>query len=188
MSSETPQDLDQLERVIRDVTPPPGVRTRIVAIDGPGAAGKSSLAGSLRQRLMAQVIHTDDFASWDNPLDWWPDFLARVLKPLASGKPVTYRPRSWDRVPKEIVAINPHTLVIVEGVGASRKAFRPYLAFSIWIETAAELRLRRGVERDGEEARELWRQWMSAENEYVASERPSEYTDLILRGDRDLWR
>jgi predicted kinase len=57
---------------VRASQAPTDVRTRIVAVDGHGGAGKSSLAQLLSAELGAPVVHTDDFASWDNPLDWWP--------------------------------------------------------------------------------------------------------------------
>jgi cytidylate kinase len=44
---------------------PPDMRTKIVAIDGCGGAGKSTLAARIAPRLVdAPVIHTDDFASF----------------------------------------------------------------------------------------------------------------------------
>lgn len=73
--------------------------------------------------------------------------------------------------------------VIVEGVTASRVAFRPYLAFSIWIETPRDVRLQRGLARDGGASTlEQWRAWMAAEDEYVARERPAEHADVVLPG------
>ena len=50
--------------------------TRITAVDGPGGAGKSTLAAALAVELGAQLVHTDDFASWENRLDWWPSLVA----------------------------------------------------------------------------------------------------------------
>ena len=41
--------------------------TKIIGIDGHGGSGKSSLANTLAVRLGAEIVHTDDFASWDNP-------------------------------------------------------------------------------------------------------------------------
>lgn len=65
--------LRTLAEAVRSSSAPIGMATRIVAIDGPGGAGKSSLAAYLAQELDAPVVHTDDFASWDNPIDWWPE-------------------------------------------------------------------------------------------------------------------
>jgi uridine kinase len=163
------------------------VRTRIVAVDGPGGSGKSSLADWLARELEAQVVHTDDFASWENPVDWWPDLIELALEPLAAGRPARFTPTSWGDEAHEPVVIEPTGLVILEGVTASRQAFRPYLAYSIWIETPRELRLRRGVERDGEHMRAQWEQWMDGEDRYIERERPAEHADVVLRGDRDLW-
>ena len=59
------------------------MQTRIVAIDGCGGAGKSTLATKLANILdNCPVIHTDDFASWDHPLDWYPRVIEQVLEPL----------------------------------------------------------------------------------------------------------
>jgi uridine kinase len=78
--------------------------------------------------------------------------------------------------------------VVLEGVTASRSAFRPYLAYSIWLETARAVRLQRGIDRDGDDARAQWERWMAAEDRYLESERPDKHADVVVRGDRDLWR
>jgi uridine kinase len=172
---------------IRGARAPEGVATRIVAIDGQGGAGKSSLAALLARELDAPIVCTDDFATWQNPLDWWPDLIAHALEPLAAGRPATYQPTSWGDEEEPPVTVEPTDFVVLEGVTASREAFRPYLAYSIWIETSREVRLRRGLERDGAEARAQWEEWMEAEDRYLERERPAERADRVLRGDRDWW-
>jgi uridine kinase len=174
-------------RAIRGSQAPRGIRSRVVAVDGHGGSGKSSLAAWLADALDAPVIHTDDFASWDNPIDWWPDLLEKALRPLAAGQPARYVPNNWGGPPRPEVTIEPTDFVLLEGVTATRAAFRPYLAFSIWVETPSDLRLRRGLERDGETMRGQWKSWMEAEDRYVADERPATHADLILHGDRNLW-
>jgi uridine kinase len=164
-----------------------GVATRLIAIDGPGGAGKSSLAAWLAEELDAAVIHTDDFASWDNPVDWWPELIERALRPLAAGEPARFQPTVWAGEERAPVVVEPGGTVLLEGVTAARIAFRPYLAYSIWIETDRALRLRRGIDRDGEGARAQWERWMEEEDRYIESERPAEHADVVLSGGRNLW-
>jgi uridine kinase len=184
--SDPPTFADVVD-AIRASRAPAGVKTRIVAVDGPGGAGKSSLADRLAHELAAPVVRTDDFASWENASDWWPELIEQALKPLAAGKPACYRPSSWGDEKREPVEIEPAEFVILDGVTASRDAFRSYLAYSIWIETPRELRLKRGLERDGAEALGQWEDWMDAEDRYVERERPAERADCVLRGDQALW-
>jgi uridine kinase len=180
-------ELRDLIDTIRASDAPAGVKTRIVAVDGAGGAGKSSLAELLARRLDAPIVHSDDFASWENPVDWWPELITHVLEPLAAGRSASYRPTSWGGAEKPPVVIEPAAFVILEGVTASRDAFRPYLTFSIWIETPREVRLRRGLQRDGLHARAQWEDWMQAEDRYVERERPAERADRVLPGDQDWW-
>src|SRR6266540_4028528 len=71
---------------------------RLVAIDGPGGAGKSVFAQRLARHLGgAPVIHTDDFASWDNPVGWWSRLEDEVLGPIERGAwPLRFRAYDWE--------------------------------------------------------------------------------------------
>jgi uridine kinase len=172
----------------------------VVAVDGLGGAGKTSFAKRLSEELgHAPIIQTDDFASWENPLNWWPDLLERVLRPLAAGRPARYTPTDWGGPPNAQVVIEPVEFVILEGVSASREAFRPFLTYSIWIDAPRDVRLSRGLARDSEmrisqglepdhaEVRANWERWMAEEDDYVAREKPKEHVDQIVPGDQDLW-
>ncbi len=165
---------------------PAGMSTLIIAVDGQGGAGKSTFAEHLALGLGGvQIVHTDDFASSDNPIDWWPELRDRVLLPVAAGHSAAYLPTRWGGEVRSQIVIQPTEFLVLEGVSASRHAFQPYLAYAIWIGTPRELRLQRGLERDGEEARDLWEEWMAAEDLYVAKECPAERADLIIRGDQE---
>src|SRR5260370_40485372 len=88
----------ELARQLAAPEPPPDVSIRVIAIDGLGGAGKSTLAARLSPALgHAPIVHTDDFASWDEPLEWWPRFLDEALRPLAAGTSARYRRYDWDR-------------------------------------------------------------------------------------------
>jgi uridine kinase len=179
--------LRRLIETIRSSSPPAGMRTRIVAVDAPGGAGKSTLSPYLARELGAPIVHTDDFASWDNPIDWWPELIEKVLRPIAAGNSARYTPTSWGGPAKPEVVIEPGEFIVLEGVTASREAFRPYLAFSAWIETPREVRLRRGLDRDGPQALADWERWMAEEDAYIEREQPALKADAVLRGDGDLW-
>ena len=171
-------------QAIQTAQTPNGMTTKIIAIDGPGGAGKSSFAEQLSQKLgNAPILHTDDFASWENPLNWWPRLLGQVLEPLSHNETARYQRYDWGtKRMAEWHEIHPAEYLILEGVSSSREAFRPYIALSIWIETPRQERLRRGLERDGETARTQWEGWMSREDEYIEREHPEQKADLVING------
>src|SRR5262245_15075629 len=69
------------DRIARKA-PPQTMDVRVVAVDGHGGAGKTTLAARLAVALGdAPAVHPDDFASWDHPLDWWPRLIEQVLQP-----------------------------------------------------------------------------------------------------------
>ncbi len=157
---------------------------RLVGIDGCAGAGKTTFADRLAGAAgQAPIVHTDDFASHDVPIDWWPRMLADVVEPLLAQQPATYTAYDWvNRSAGPTLRVDPAPLVVIEGVGACRRAWRDELAMSIWIETPREERLRRGLARDGEELADFWREWMAAEDEYVAAEDPESYADVVVDG------
>jgi uridine kinase len=176
--------LQEIIQLIGAAPHPTGMRTKIVAVDGLGGAGKSTLAEIVADALgRAPIIHTDDFASWDNPLSWWPRLVDQVLKPLSVNQPAHYQRYDWDaKSMAEWHDVEPGEYLIIEGVSSSRTAFRPYLAFSIWVETPRKERLRRGLERDGQDALELWNGWMAQEDDYAEREQPAKHADIVISG------
>jgi uridine kinase len=158
---------------------------RVVAIDGHGGAGKTTLAARLATALdNAPVVHTDDFASWDDPLDWWPRLISQVLQPLSEGRSACYQRYDWvTRRLADWVDLPSASYLVLEGVSASRLSFRPYVTFAIWVDARRETCLARGLERDGEGMHQQWLEWMAAEDRYVASEYPDRRADLVVSGE-----
>ncbi len=170
--------------------PPSCGAVRLVAIDGPGGAGKSTFATRLAatfgeaHAVHAQVVHTDDFAGWDNQFDWFPRLIAQLVEPLASGRPGRYQRYDW--VKRQLaewhdVPIAP--VVIIEGVGSARRQITEALAFTVWVQTPADLRLARGLERDGEDMLGFWQQWIAGENTHFALDDTRDRANLMVDGN-----
>jgi hypothetical protein len=157
---------------------------RLVAIDGHGGAGKSTFAAHLAAALGdAPTIHTDDFASWQEPIEWWPRLEAEVLKPLQSGAPVRYRAYDWDS--RELGAereLPIGEVVLIEGVSSARRAVTARLSVAIWVESPRQVSLARGIARDGEPMREQWLRWLADEEAFYARDPVAERADLIVDG------
>ena len=157
---------------------------RLVAIDGFGGAGKSVFAGRLATALDgAPVIHTDDFATWDHQFDWWDRLEREALAPLAAGRPATFQATDWSTGREgPVVEVPPGPVVILEGVSSGRRAVADRLTNLVWIETAADRRLARGVERDGEAKRGQWQVWMAEEAAHFASDGARDRARLVVDG------
>ncbi len=165
--------------------PPSCGPVRLVAVDGPGGAGKSTFAARLAAALGdAPAIHTDDFAAWDVPIEWFPRLREQVVEPLTAGRPGRYQRYDWVR--RELAEwhdVPPAPVIILEGVSAARREIAEQLAFAVWIETPADLRLVRGIERDGEELRSFWNDWIRAEEAHFAVDHTRKRADLVVTGD-----
>jgi uridine kinase len=172
---------DLLAARVRDVDRP----VRLVGVDGCGGAGKTTFAARLANAAGgAPVVHTDDFASHDDALGWWPRFREQVVEPLLAGETARFRPYDWvaRRTGDVEMTVPAADLVVFEGVGAIRRAWRDDLALSIWVDCPRDLRLRRGIERDGEALRGFWQWWMAAEDRYVEAEQPQRSADVVVDG------
>lgn len=189
-----PDDADVHEQIARWIAgrrPPYG--TLIVGIDGPGGAGKSTVASALAGRLDAAVVAMDDFyrpsaqRPAPDPDGWGSDFddarlRAEVLEPLVAGEQARYGVYDWeaDRVRAGAQTVT-GPIVLVEGIYVLRPCLRPFFGLAVWVDAPRDERLRRGIERDGESERWTWEQdWMPQEDRYMAAADPRATADLIL--------
>jgi hypothetical protein len=162
---------------------------RVVAIDGRGAAGKSTFAARLHAAVSATtpstaLLHTDDFASWETFFGWWPRFEEQILAPWAHGNLARYQRYDWttrEFGPPEQCA--PPSVLILEGVGSGRAAADRWLSSLIWVQTGQLTRRRRAEVRDGEELREFWRLWLNEEEAHFRRDPTAVRADLIVDGD-----
>ncbi len=165
----------------------------MVGIDGPGAAGKSTVADLLAARLRdAVVVNVDDFYLPSDVRDLraghvgsefdLPRLGQQVLRPASTGGHVRYQRYDWgtDSL-AEWVDVPDGVPLVVEGVYCLERALRDAYTFTVFCRADAAVRLRRGLDRDGEGARAVWvEQWMPAEDAYVAEQRPDQFADVVL--------
>jgi uridine kinase len=165
---------------------------RLVAVDGPTGAGKTTFAARLSHAVRATgatvaEIHTDDLLDgWGDMVTFWPRLDRDVLAKLRNGQPGSYRRYDWyaarfaERVPVPV----PDVLVL-EGVTSARAVIRPELTLSVFVCAPRELRLARGVARDGEALRDELLRWVAGEEAHFAADRTVEHADLLIDGAPD---
>ena len=118
------------------------------------------------------LVRTDDFATWDEPVRWWPRFADGVLAPLRRGEPGGYRRTEWTEGrphPGSWVSVPVPDVLIFEGVSAARRAVSGCASLSVWVELVSESeRLARAVARDGECVRDELARWQRFEADWFA--------------------
>ncbi|WP_418277148.1 uridine kinase family protein [Isoptericola jiangsuensis] len=163
----------------------PWRRTRLVCVDGPAGSGKTTLATQVAVELCCQVVHMDDlYEGWEaGPGGGSARLARRVLAPLAEGRTGEYRRYDWVAGDwAETHRVEPAPFLVVEGCGAAARTVDPWVALRVWVEADDGERLRRGLARDGEHARQHWLQWMRDESAHYAAEQTRERADVLVDG------
>lgn len=107
----------------RHKLPDPMERPGVIAVDGRGAGGKSTLAAVLSRAVPGSVVvPTDDIAWHHSFFDWAELVRDGVFIPAHAGQDVHYRPPAWEVRSREGAIDVPSgcPLLILEGCGAER--------------------------------------------------------------------
>ncbi len=156
---------------------------RLICVDGPAGSGKTTLARAIAADTGAVVVQTDELLHGWRGLPGLATNLDAMLRPLAAGLPGSWRRWDWhadDWAEEHRVA--PAPLLVVEGVGSGAQLIADLITVLVWIEAPADLRLARGMTRDGEHMASHWKQWMIDEDELHTAEGTRARADVVLDG------
>jgi len=168
-----------------------------MGIDGLGGSGKSTFARELLAWLPnTGLVHMDDFYKPKYLRDLlnssseigacfdWQGLEVQLLIPFVENREMVLQKYDWQTDSLKQGQSIPNTFnVIVEGVYSTRKELSKYYDLKIWIDCPAELRLLRGIERDGIEMKAQWQNfWMKQENEYYRRHKPFLSADVKIHG------
>jgi hypothetical protein len=154
---------------------------RLVGIDGHAGSGKSTFTHRIAAALGgAPVVHLDDLATHEELFAWTDRFTRQVLTPLSHGRTARFAAYDWDRRSfSRTEHVPPAPVVLIEGVGAGRRALRPHLACLLWMEVPARAAWERGRLRDGAALSGFWDAWERAELRHFTADPSRPHAALL---------
>ena len=161
--------------------------TILIAIDGVAGSGKTTLALKLAHDLLgSSVVHMDDlYDGWNNPLSQklTARVISQLLEPSRRQLPVNYQIFDWklNRF-TEFKVIPQSKYIILEGVGAAQREFRPYINKIIWIECDPNLGFNRVIARDGKKVEQEMIKFLIDQNNHFLTELSKNVADYTLNG------
>lgn len=167
--------------------------SKIVALDGRCASGKTTLAEQLEKVTGAGVVHMDDFflppelRAEDRLAELggnvhYERFMEEVLTPLKN--PQAFRYRNFDCSRMEFGAeceVREGNLRIVEGAYSCHPVFGEYMGLRVFCDVEPKEQLERIEQRNGPEMLKSFRdRWIPMEEQYFQHFRIREQAELVL--------
>ena len=164
----------------------------IVAIDGPCASGKSTLAAKLEREYDCNVLHLDDFflrpeqrtaqrfAEPGGNVDY-ERFLEEVLLPLRDGNEFSYRPFDCSTFAlTEPVTVVPKKLTIIEGSYSHHPYFGDCYDLRVFLIVDEQVQRQRILQRPAFLHRRFFEEWIPMEQMYFTHFDIPQKCNLIL--------
>ena len=169
----------------------------IIGIDGESTAGKSTLAGKLKEALPdAAVIGLDYFCHeksgkegewWGNSLIGygfdWERLRDQVIIPFQSGATgIQYDSFNWDTCKGTVRETLPDcNILIAEGLTVLSREMRDVFDIRIWLTSDREGQMQRLLDRgDHEMIGYFEREFFHIAQRYIAEHKPEQAADIVL--------
>lgn len=163
-----------------------------IAIDGPCASGKSTLAAWLKRELDAEIVHMDDFflpaqlrtkerLSLPGGNIHYERFNEEVVPGIRTKRPFCYRAFSCETMLlQKQCEIKQKPLWIVEGSYSLRPEWQPLYDIKICMGISREEQLRRLAARNAGRFNDFVDRWIPMEEQYFAFYQIAKHCDIFL--------
>ena len=169
----------------------------VVAPDGPGGAGKSTIARKLSETCNhISIVQGDDFYT---PMEEgerraltpeygymkyfdWVRMSSELLEPISRGDRARYQRYDWGiNQLAEWIDQPAEGIILVDGVYSYRPELRKFYGYSIFVDTPKAECLARLVKR-GENTDEWTRRWRAAEDYYLTHIDTASAVSVVVSG------
>lgn len=176
-----------------DSRPPQLGTGRLLCVDGPAGSGKTTLATALVDVLASRgrrvaLLHMDDlYEGWEGLRpDLERRLLTQVFAPLSRGTATRWQRYDWSRgVLADWVRLDLTDVLVVEGCGSGAVAYAPYRSVLVWVEASRDIRIGRGLARDGADVETHWLAWMDLEAAYFRANDTAAQADVRITTDNE---
>jgi uridine kinase len=167
-------------------------RNLIIAIDGPCASGKTTLAQALKEMFNCNVIPVDDFflqphqrtqERLDTPGGNFDKarLIKEVITPLKNGAVFSYRPYDCKTgTLSEPVMIEPKALTLIEGVYACHPELSANYDIRIFVKTDKATQLERLKKRSPRMLNRFIFEWIPMEEKYFSVFKIEDVCDFVI--------
>ncbi|MBQ8828426.1 MAG: deoxynucleoside kinase [Clostridia bacterium] len=165
----------------------------IAAIDGRCAAGKTTLASQLEEKISCNIIHMDDF--FLRPFQRTPErlntpggnvdyerFISEVLIPLKTNSAFSYAPYNCHtKSMKEPITVTPKQVTVIEGSYSCHPELQKYYDLRIFLDIDKNAQFARIEKRNpADEAKRFREIWIPLEEKYFSAFGIAEICDIFL--------
>lgn len=186
-----------IEEITHQIEKSEKARPILIALDGYGGSGKTTIAEKLKVALGdAYVVSIDDFIVKERLLEASADavmfdrerLVRQVLAPLREGRPAAYQKLEWETNQLGApIAVPPVSHVIMEGISSTHPDIAAYFDYKIWVDVPINIAKQRGKNRDaGNENEQHWDLWAQNDIAYQAAYQPEKQADFIIKNDTTL--